>query len=204
MHSNRWFGIALIALAPAALSLSLATSTPQTDPKQAKQQFAAMMEKLSAPTESHKLIEPLVGTFDQLTEVKMGPGDPMRSKSVETGTWTMGKRFVRVDSVSAPEEELKGERMNVYGYDPAAKKFTLWGIESFGLTSYSATGDYDGATKTFTFDGERDAPGGGRSPFRWTMKIGDGGTITQTISVKMTGSDTMAPVVTVTHTRRKS
>jgi hypothetical protein len=201
MKHVRILGLALILCATPVVANRAASKGGQSE---AKRQFAAMMEKLSAPTESHKLLEPLVGTFDQLTEVRMGQGEPMRSKSVGTGTWTMGKRFVRVDSVSAPDEELKGERMNVYGYDPAAQKFTLWGIESFGLTAYSATGDYDAATKTFTFDGERDAPGGGKSPFRWTMKVGDGGNITQTIAVKMTGSDAMTPVVTVTHTRRKT
>jgi hypothetical protein len=36
------------------------------------------------------------------------------------------------------------------------------------------------------------------------MKVGDGGTLTQTISVKMPGSDAMVPVVTVTHTKRKA
>ena len=199
MQSNR--SLSLVVLALLALSSGGTPSVPQTE---AKRQFAEMMEKLSAPTESHKLLEPFVGKFDQATEVKMGPGDPMRTKAVGTGVWTMGGRFVRVDSASAPDEELKGERMNVYGYDPAARKFTLWGIESFGLTAYSATGDYDAATKTFTFDGERDAPGGGKSPFRWTMKVGDGGIIAQTISTKMAGTDAMVPIVTVTHTRRKT
>jgi len=188
----------LLVLGQAAPSKP-APSGAQADPKR---QFAERMEKLSAPTESHKLLEPLVGKFDQATEVRMGPGDPMRTKAIGTGTWVMGGRFVRVDSASAADEELKGERMNVYGYDPAAKKFTLWGIESFGLTAYSATGDWDAATKTFTFDGERDAPGGGKSPFRWTLEVGDGGNITQKISVKTPGSDAMVPVVTVTHSRR--
>jgi hypothetical protein len=200
MKHARILSLALVLCATPVVANQAASGGAQTD---AKRQFAAMMEKLSAPTESHKLLEPLVGKFDQVTEVKVGPGDPMRTKSVGTGSWVMNGRFVRVDSVSAPDEELKGERMNVYGYDPAAKKFTLWGIESFGLTAYSATGEYDAATKTFTFDGERDAPGGGKSPFRWTMKIGDGGTIAQTISVKAPGGDAMVPMVTVTHTRRK-
>ena len=44
-----------------------------------------------------------------------------------------GRAFRARRQLSAPDEELKGERMNVYGYDPAAKKFTLWGIETFGL-----------------------------------------------------------------------
>ena len=192
-----------LALVLCAQAPSSKPQAPAPPPPDAKRQFAEMMEKLSAPTESHKLLEPLVGTFDQATEVKVGPGEPMRTKSVSTGQWVMGGRFVRVDSATPPDEELKGERMNVYGFDPAAKKFTLWGIETFGLTSYSATGDFDAATKTFTFDGERDAPNGTKSPFRWTMKVGDGGTLTQAISVKMPGGDAMVPVVTVTHTRRK-
>jgi hypothetical protein len=201
MNPTRIFCVVLLAFGQAAPSKAPASSE---SPSESKRQFATMMEKLSAPTESHKLLEPLVGSFDQTTEVRTGPGEPMRTKAVGTGTWTMGGRFVRVDSTSAPDEELKGERMNVFGYDPAAKKFTLWGIESFGLTAYSATGDWDAATKTFTYDGERDAPGGGKSPFRWTMKVGDGGTLTNTISMRMPGSDAMVPVVTVTYTRRKT
>jgi hypothetical protein len=168
-----------------------------------KRQFVAMMERASAPTEKHKLLNPLVGDFEQATEVHMGPGEPMRTKSFSTAKWVMGGRFVRVDSESAPDEEAKGERMNVYGYDPVAKKFTLWGIESFNLTAYSATGDYDEAKKEFVFDGERESPTGGKAPFRWTLKIGDGGSIEQTIAMKMAGAKDFTPVVTVKHTPRK-
>jgi hypothetical protein len=197
---ERILPLALVLCAQAPGSKPQAPAPPPPD---AKRQFAEMMEKLSAPTESHKLLEPLVGTFDQVTEVRMGPGDPMRTKSVGTGSWVMNGRFVRVDSQSAPDEEVKGERMNVFGYDPASKKFTLWGIESFGLTSYSAAGDYDAATKTFTFEGERDTPAG-KAPYRWEMKIGDSGSILQTISTKMPGTGAMVPMVTVTHTRKKA
>jgi hypothetical protein len=168
-----------------------------------KRQFVAMMDRASAPTDKHKLLNPLVGDFEQATEVHLGPGEPMRTHSLSTAAWVMGGRFVRVDSASAPDEEAKGERMNVYGYDPVAKKFTLWGIESFNLTAYNATGDWDEAKKEFVFDGEREAPTGGKSPFRWTLQLGEGGSITQTIAMKTAGAKDYVTIVTVKHTPRK-
>jgi hypothetical protein len=192
--------VSLLALFAAAQSGSSRAPAGASD---AKKQFIAMMDKASAPTEKHKLLAALVGDFEQATEVRMGPGEPMRMHSFSTAAWVMGKRFVRVDSASAPDEEAKGERMNVYGYDPAAKKFTLWGIESFNLASYSATGDYDEAKKEFVFDGEREDPSGAKSPFRWTLALGSGGSILQTISMKMSATEGLVPVVTVKHTPRK-
>jgi hypothetical protein len=167
-----------------------------------KKQYAAAVEKSSAPTEQHKALAPLVGSFDIATEARMGPGEPMRMHGVGTGAWTMGGRFVRMDSAAAPDEEVKGERMNVFGYDPAAKKYTLWGIESGSLTAYSATGDYDAASKTLTFDGERDGPGGGKMPFRWTLKALDGGGLAQSILMKPPGAPDLVEVVSVKYTPR--
>jgi hypothetical protein len=195
--------VTALAILAAAQSGSPKTQAPSNAASDAKRQFMAMMDKASAPTEKHKLLGALVGDFEQATEVRMGPGEPMRTHSFSTAAWVMGKRFVRVDSASAPDEEAKGERMNVYGYDPAAKKFTLWGIESFNLASYSATGEYDEAKKEFVFDGEREDPTGAKSPFRWTMQLGEGGSILQTISMKMSASEGLVPVVTVKHTPRK-
>jgi hypothetical protein len=200
---SAFFSIPLLAFLAAAQGGASKPPAPPPVPADVKKQFVAMMDKASAPTEKHKLLAALVGDFEQATEVRMGPGEPMRTHSFSTASWVMGGRFVRVESASAPDEEAKGERMNVYGYDPAAKKFTLWGIESFNLTAYSATGDYDEAKKEFVFDGERDAPTGGKSPFRWTLRLGEGGTILQTISMKTPNSKELVPVVTVKHTPRK-
>src|SRR4051794_21781634 len=89
---------------------------------QMKRRFLEMVQRTSAPTEQHRALAALVGDFDEATEVPLGPGEPMRARGVSHGRWVMGGRFVEVDGAAAPDEPLKGERMVVYGYDPAAKK----------------------------------------------------------------------------------
>jgi len=183
---------------------ALSSQAPQRSQSEMKKQFAAMASQASAPTEQHKLLAMFVGAFDQVTEVRMGPGDPMRAHSTARGEWIMGGRFVKIDSQSAPDEELKGDRITVYGYDPQARKFTLWTIDSMSSTASIAEGDYDAKTKTFTFDGEREGPGPTKAKFRWTLKLEDGGAIAQEIAMKMPGSESFAPVVTVKHTPKKA
>jgi hypothetical protein len=181
-----------------------ATTQPTDDAANAemKRRFMDMVQRTSAPTEQHKMLAPLAGDFDVATEVHLGPGEPMRARGVGHGHWIMGGRFVQLDETAAPDEPLKGERMVIYGYDPAAQKYTMWQIESASLTASSATGDYDPASKTFTFEGNR---GESNKPaFRWRVKIEDDGSITQTIEMKRPGAQEFAEFVKVRRTRRKS
>src|SRR4051794_12261608 len=89
------------------LMLTVASSTiAQTKPGSTKQRFAQSVEAQSAPTPEHKALEPFVGDFDQQTKVRLGPGEPIRAHSIGHAQWVMDGRFVRVDSQSAPDEEL--------------------------------------------------------------------------------------------------
>jgi hypothetical protein len=135
-------------------------------------------------------------------DVHLGPGEPMRVRGVSSGKWIMGGRFVRFEVTAAPDEPLKGDRLLVYGYDPAAKKYSMWQVESSSLTATSATGDYDAATKTFTFDGAHDRPGSPPMAFRWVLKIADDGSMTQTIQMKPPGANDFAEFVQLHRTRR--
>jgi Protein of unknown function (DUF1579) len=182
----------------------LAQSQPATpSPAEAKRKFAETIEKASAPTEAHKVLGALVGDFDQRILVSMGRGEPMKSHSVGKGQWIMGGRFVQFNSTSAPDEEVKGDRLVIFGYDPNVRKYTLWNIESMSLTATAASGDYDQASKTFTFDGEREEHSA-KTPFRWTMKVQPDGSIAQEILMKFPNSSDYTPVVGVTYTRVNS
>ncbi len=194
--------VALAVVFALAALAARAQQQPTSKPSQSemKRQLAEMADRVARPTEAHKMLAPFVGRFDQITEVRMGPGEPLKSHSIGVGQWIMGGRFVKFESASAPDEELKGERMIVYGYDPQAKKYTLWNIETMSLTASTAVGDYDAAAKTFTFDGERDAPGGGKAPFRWVVKVQPDGVLAQQILMKPPGAADFVPVVSVTHT----
>ena len=190
------FVLMTIALALLISATSFAQQT-QASPEERKKQFAAMAARSGLPTEQHKLLTPFVGKFDQISKVALGPGDPITFHAIGTGTWIMGGRFVQVNSTSAPDEEVKGDRMHIFGFDPTANKFTLWGIETGSLTPYSATGTYDDATKTFNFDGENVGPGGAKIPFHMTFKIEANGAINQTLTL---GQPPRAMEVKVTHT----
>ena len=188
-----------------ALALTvLAPSQERKAPTQSelKKQFAEMAEKSSAPTAQHKLLAALVGDFDQAIEVRMGPGEPLKSHCLSTGTWLMGGRFVKIESQSAPDEELKGERLVIYGYDTVSNKFTMWSIDSGNTFASSATGDYDPETKTFTLEGERYDRGPGKVPYRWVVRLQDGGAFTQEIQMKSPAGEQYLPVVVVKNTPR--
>ena len=167
-----------------------------------KKQFAELAEKASAPTDEHKRLAAFVGDFDQTVEVRVGPGEPLKSHVLATGESLMGGRFVKIAARSAPDEELKGERLTIYGYDARAGKYTMWTIEIGATFAVSATGDYDAATKTFTFDGERYGQDTSKVPFRWTLRLQDGGAFTQEILVKGPQGADFVPVVSVKNTPR--
>jgi hypothetical protein len=161
-----------------------------------------MMERSSAPTEQHKALGVFVGEFSQTSEVRLGPGEPIKARAVGVGRWTMGGRLVEVRSESAPEETLKGERLVIYGYDPMAKKYMLTNFDSLSYTATTALGDYDPASKTFTFEGSKDQPGGNKMPFRWVLKVQPDGAILQQVLVQVQGKEFLE-VVTVKHTPKR-
>ena len=153
------------------------------------------------PTDRHKALAAFVGQFDQESVIRMGPGGPVKARSVAKGRRILGGRFVEVDSVSAPGEKLQGERKLIYGYDPAANVYTLYNIETSDLVATTATGTYDDRTRTFSFDGEKSI-GAARMPFRWVLRLLDGGVIEQKILVQA-NEDKLVEVVTVVHTPRR-
>ncbi len=197
-------GFVAAGLITACVIVTLAQSQETKPPSQTemKKHYADLAEKASAPTDEHKRLAALVGDFDQSVEVRMGPGEPLKSHVLATGEWLMGGRFVQIAARSAPDEELKGERLTIYGYDARAAKYTMWTIETGATFAVSATGDYDAATKTFTFNGERYAQGTDKVPFRWTLRLQDGGAVTQEILVKGPQGADFVPVVTVKNTPR--
>ena len=169
-------------------------------PSEVKKQFAAAAEKASAPTEQHKRLAAFVGEFDQAVEVRMDPGEPMKNHVLATGEWIMGGRYVRIAARTAPEEELKGERLTIYGYDTRIGKYTVWTIDTATTFAVSAAGDFDPDTKTFTLEGERYGRGAEKVLFRWVLRLHDGGGFTQEIQMKPPEADQFLPVVTVKNT----
>lgn len=165
---------------------------PNQKPKPGNQQgdmkksFNAATQKVKLPDEVHEALSAFVGKFDIASEVQLAPppAEPLKAKGVSTNKWIMGGLFVEASSTAAADEELKGDRLIVYGYDSGSKKYTMWQVESGSLTAATAVGDYDAATKTFTFDGEKDMGPVKKAPVTWVIHVEADGALKQVIKVK--------------------
>ncbi len=199
--SKRLFVQVALVLASFSTAVALSGGDDRAAQSEMKQQFNSMSERVGPITDEQKALKAFVGKFDLHTEVNLGPDRVMKVHGIAEGKSILDGRFVEVEGSGAPDEELKGERINVFGWDTAAKKFTLWGVESMSNFAYTALGDFDEASKTFTFVGDRKQPDGSSIPFRWTMRVVEGGAIEQDIAMKFPGAQDFAPFVKVHHAR---
>lgn len=149
-----------------ALALALAFAAPleaeDTKPE------AAQAPKMSAeeqrimdawmaagkPAAEHQQLESLVGTWSAATTMWMSAdAPPQQGKGTEVSESVYGGRYVR----STFDGDWNGEKFEgtaLTGYDNARKKHFVSWHDSMSTSLYTAYGDYDAATKTYTFHGE--------------------------------------------------
>jgi hypothetical protein len=147
-------------------------------------EMMAMMMQMAQPGENHKLMAHGVGSW--ALKVKMwNNGDtnaaPMESSATATVKEILGGRFFATDvtgKMQMPgadgkmtDMEFKGTGYD--GYDNARKKFVSSWIDSMGTGILNSEGDYDAATKTFTFHAEVAYAPGVKVNVRQVVKIVD-------------------------------
>ena len=154
-------------------------STGMPSPEDMKQ----MME-MAKPNENHKLLADTAGNWDYTVKMWMN-GDssskPQLSKGTAVRRAIMGGRFVTMEvngKIDMPDETGKMKSMDfkgmgLEGYDNAKKKFTGAWIDSMGTGIMTSEGDYDAASKTFSFNGEYEMMPGMKMKIRETLKLTD-------------------------------
>ena len=200
LRSRTWVILATMIAAAGALGWVQPKKKPAGGSSQSevKKSFNAATKAVKHPKEVHDALASFVGNFDTATEVSLGSsGEPLKTHDVATSKWIMGGLFVQFNSSAAADEDLKSDRMIVYGYDTGAKKYTIWQIESGSATASSATGDFDAATKTFTFEGMA-----GATPVESVIHVEANGTLKKEIKKKGKSGE-MRVVAKVTHTPKK-
>jgi hypothetical protein len=128
-------------------------------------EMMAMMTQMAQPGENHKLLARGVGTWSLKVKMWMDGNTnstPAESSATATIKEIMGGRFFATDvtgKMQMPgadgkmtDSEFKGTGFD--GYDNARKKFVSSWIDSMGTGILNSEGDYDAATKTFTFHAE--------------------------------------------------
>lgn len=163
-----------------ALPLAVAAKEPKaakTAPHPSAEQQAMMeaWQKAGTPGEQHKQLAGMAGNWTTKQTMWMEPGaPPMVQSGTATGTLVLGGRHVRQD--------YKGEWMGqpfegvgYTGYDNVTGKYYSSWMDSGSTGLFVSYGDYDPATRTYTFTGEMTDPaaGGAKIPVRQLVRIVD-------------------------------
>ncbi len=158
-------------------SSGAATGIPSAD------EMKEMME-MAKPNENHKLLASMNGNWDYTVKMWMD-GDttkkPQESKGTATRKSFMDGRFIEMDvkgKMQMPGADGKMKDMEFVGhgtegYDNAKKKFVGTWMDSMGTGIMTSEGDYDAASKTFSYTGEYEAMPGMKMKIRETLKTTD-------------------------------
>jgi hypothetical protein len=152
----------------AGVSMSQGDTKPVQPPT--TEEIVKMLETASAPVEEHEVLEQMVGIWDQrYTMWIRGVETPLTSEGTSRNAWVLGKRFVLSNSATSPGQTVNSQHLGIYGFDTRTSLYTVFGVDTFGTYSVSATGAYDAKTKTLRLSGENSQPGRKPTAFRWEL-----------------------------------
>lgn len=171
---------------PAATSSSPAVAPPAVgQPSEADMmQMMGQMMELAKTGENHKLLGQLAGDWTYTVKMWMNPDPktpPSESKGTSTRKAIMDGRFYVSDTAGSfmmPGPDGKMKPMNfvgmaIEGYDNVKKKFTSAWIDNMGTGIMISEGDYDAATKTFTYRADFEMVPGVMTKIREVIKVVD-------------------------------
>jgi hypothetical protein len=169
---------ALALMLAIALPLSAQETKPDAAPPEMTAEQKAMFEayeKAAKPGEQHKQLEALVGTWTTKQSMWMDPSaPPMTETGTSSNTLVLGGRHLRSDFSSKwMGKPFTG--IGYTGYDNVTGKFYSSWMDDASTGLFIAHGDYDAATKTYTFTGEMAdaAKAGAKVPMREVLRIVD-------------------------------
>ena len=163
--------------APAA-----ATAMPNASPNEAE--MMKQMMEMAKLNENHKLLASLDGTWSYIVKMWMD-GDtskkPEESKGNAVRKSIMDGRYVVMNVTGKMEmpgadgkmKDVTFKGQGTEGYDNVKKKFIGTWMDNMGTGIMTSEGDYDPATKTFTYTGEIEMVPGMKQKIREIVKLTD-------------------------------
>ena len=142
------------------------------------------MMEMAKLNENHKLITSLDGTWTYTVKMWMN-GDPNSKPDISKGTAVrksiMDGRYVIMDvtgKMDMPGADGKMKQVTfkgqgTEGYDNVKKKFVGTWMDNMGTGIMMSEGDYDPATKTFTYTSEVEMVPGMKQKIREVVKVTD-------------------------------
>jgi len=160
-----------------------AAAAPAAGQPNEAEMMKQMME-LAKLNENHKLLKDSVGTWSYTVKMWMN-GDPSskpeESRGIAKRTAIMDGRFVVMDvagrmQMPGADGKMKSMTFNGHGlegYDNVKKKFVGTWMDNMGTGIMMSEGNYDPATKTFTYNSEMEPIPGMKTAVREVLKMTD-------------------------------
>ena len=168
MHAHRFPALLTLALALASTALHAGGADPPAAPAQAT-------APSGAPGPQHRALAELAGPWAVVQTLWSAPGRP---PAVDRGSATivpvLGGRHLRQDlRIDAPGAPFEG--LGYLGYDNASGRYESSWMDTNFTGMIIARGDYDAATRTWTFIGAGPDPArpGATSPLREVTQLRD-------------------------------
>ena len=158
--------VALFATAPA-----FAAETPKA-PSAEQQAMMEKMTKAATPGPQHEMLKKMAGEWNATVTLQMDPAQPPEvEQSTSTITVVMDRYCQEVVTGQMMGQPFSG--MGLTGYDNVLGKYVSTWIDNMGTGIMMSEGDYDPATKTFTYTGEIEMIPGMKQKIREVVKITD-------------------------------
>jgi hypothetical protein len=161
------------------LTIGLLTSLAQSQEKKpdgaaggmpSPEEMQAMMEAMGKVGPEHKTLkEQFAGNWKADVTAYWGP-TPEKSTGTMTSEMILGGRYVHgMYKGTAMGQPFEGAGLT--GYDNIKKKYFNTWVDSMSTGVMNLEGDYDSASKTYTFTGETTGPDGKPCTMREVVKV---------------------------------
>jgi hypothetical protein len=154
--------------------------------------FALASHAADEKSDELKVLDRYIGTWDG--QITMTTPEQKTSTETNTATWEIGGKYVQIKTTSKLDDS---QAMHLITYDQQKQTYKYYWFNSAGLT-FNATGNWDEAKKTFTWDGQIE----GGVTLKMTDHFVDEKTRDMHVTVKDGNGDTVFEV-TVKFTKRK-
>jgi hypothetical protein len=170
MKIKAWFALVLLVVCTSVIAQDQ-KQAPKMSPEE--QAMMAAWMKFMTPSEGHKMLDGMVGTWNTKVTAWMAPGaPPMESSGVSETTWIMGGRYIQEKATGTFfGQPFNG--MGITGYDNAKKQYVGTWVDNMGTGIMSQTGSTtDG--KVWSFKGTNTDPMTGKdSPSEMKITVAD-------------------------------
>jgi hypothetical protein len=168
------------AVVPGTPSATTSSAVAAGSPSEAE--MMKQMMELAKLNENHKLLADFDGSWNYTVTMWMSPGaPPTKSTGTAIRKSIMNGRFFQMDvtgTMKMPGEDGKMKNFEfkghgVEGYDNVKKKFVGTWMDNMGTGIMMSEGDYDPASKAFTYTSEMEPMPGMKTKVKEVLKFTD-------------------------------